>query len=173
MVRVAVLVGVGDAHAAAVGKLRLPGTLHLQEEVFDGVLDPHQCFCRHLLWIAGSQLCIGPVRHELVAFEAAAQAHAFELRIHIGEVDRDQVVRHAEHGCRVTWRRYATGMDQRFVIAGDQALLAAVGIDQLPGRETCLQEFADLCITGLCAKLACRIASATPCFLHITTQRSA
>ena len=66
----------------------------MQEEEIDRVVDPHDLLAAQRRLAAFDPRAVG-IRHESAAFEAAAQAHAFQLRIDLGEIDDDEIVGHA------------------------------------------------------------------------------
>ena len=129
----AVLVGIADAHHAAVGEPHAPRALDLQEERFDRIVDVrellHPCDRR----LAALDVGARPVRHDALALDAAAHALVLELGIELGQVDRQQIVGRARTAARDGAPSGAAAGEQRLVVAGDHPGVAAVG-GRRPGR---------------------------------------
>jgi hypothetical protein len=62
-----------------------------------------------------------------------------ELGVELGQFDDDHVLGRAEHRNGVAARLLSAALEDGFVIAGDQAVARAVGIDQRPGLELGLE----------------------------------
>src|SRR5690606_1894121 len=108
-----------------------------------------------------------PVGHDLVADEAAAQAERLQIGIDVAELDRQHVLRHAADRPAVAGRRVEAALDQRLVVAGDQAFLAAVRVRQAPGLEVLLEVGAGAGAVRALAQRCGRLAGWLP--LHTAT----
>src|SRR2546423_13540205 len=93
----AVLLGEADTQALAGFELHLARALDVEEEKLHRVAHPGDDRGGKLL-AARFDLGAAPVRQDTTAFDAAAQPHVAQLRIDRGEVDDNQIVRHAEDG---------------------------------------------------------------------------
>ena len=90
-VRMAVLVGVVEAHHRAVGERDASRSLDLEEERFDRIGDVRERLAGEQRGIA-LDLRARPVRNDLPALDAAAHALVLELRMQLGQVDDEQIV---------------------------------------------------------------------------------
>src|SRR5437773_10166797 len=124
--RMTVLLGVADAHHAAVVELDPSGTLDLQEKSVDRFGDERDRVAGDLR-IAMLDIRTGPIRHDTPAFDAAAHALVLELRIKGAEIDDQQVVRNAVERRTKFLGRAARSRQQRFVVSGDEADIGATG----------------------------------------------
>ena len=156
----AVLVGVVQAHRAAVGQADPAGTLHLEEEEFDGIIDIEQRLARQLVAL-GRDFGPRPVRQHLVALQPAAHALVLQLREHCRQVDGQQVVRHATHRLLDAFGPQPAAAQQGLVIAGDQAIERTVAVGDGVGREVLLEETAGI-ETRLAVGSPRQIADALP-----------
>ena len=139
-VRVAVLVGIANAQLTAIVQLDPPRALDLQELQIHRIGQPRQYRSIQAVAVDGFS---GVVRFEYTAFEATAQAFAFELGVNAVQVDHDQIRRYAvdRHIGRLGGLEAARV--NGFVVTGDQAVTAAFGRAQAVDVEVGLQEVAD------------------------------
>src|SRR5690554_2349508 len=79
-----------------------------------------------------------------------------------GELHRDHVGRRTVHGPAVAFARATAAVDHGFVVAGDHALAAVVGIDGLSRREVLLEVAAGLTVGRRVAEGAGRVADLAP-----------
>ena len=133
-VRVSVLVRIADANDAAVVDADAPRALDLQEERVDRILDVDERFPVERRPPA-LDLCARPVRHDLASLHAAAHTLALELRVELGEVDGEEIVRHGVDRHAEALVARAAAREQRLVVAGDRSLGAAVGGTRTPLAE--------------------------------------
>ena len=84
-VRLAVLIGIGDAYglSGAFCQLHTPGSSHPQEEGVEG-LSTHTSSQSAAYRLYG-QLATGEIGHDFLAYDPAAQPHVFQFGIKIGE----------------------------------------------------------------------------------------
>ena len=94
MVGVAVLVGVIDAHCPAGIEADAAGALDHQKEQVDRVVDVEQGAAFQCA-AAGFELGARVIGHHTLAFNAPAQALAFEIGAQVAQVDGEQVIGHA------------------------------------------------------------------------------
>jgi len=159
--RVAVLVGVADPKRLAVGQLHSSGSLYLEKERFDRVVDPED-------FLAGDgSRAAGDFRARVVgdyalALDAAPQAHSAQLRIRRGQVDGEQIVGRTVDRIHERGRFGAAAAQERLVVAGNQSVECAVGIRNTPGNELLFEEAARLLVAGR-AKLRRFRTDAPPC----------
>jgi hypothetical protein len=99
--RMPVLVGVSKAQSLAVLELHLAGSLDVQEEGVDRVVDPDQLASLQRRGIA-IDVAAREVGHDAIALELAAQALALQLRVHRREVDHEHVRRRRVQGIAVS-----------------------------------------------------------------------
>ena len=141
-IRLAVLVRVPDPHDASVGQLHASGSLDLQEERFDGIVDVQQ-----FLAADRSLPCVDigarPVGHDALAVDARTHALVLEFGIEIAKLDREQVVRRPVERNAVAFVALSTAVEQWLVVAGDEALGLAVGGEYLVCVKMPLEECAD------------------------------
>ena len=143
----AVLVGIADGQHLAVRQPDAAGTLDFEEEQRHRIVHPseHDLVGRAL---AVADLGARVVRHHAIAVESPAITLALQFRIERAEVHRHQIIRSSVE--RIT---EALGLDrasvqQRFVIAGDEALAVAVVAGYLVGDETRLEKRARGSVIG-------------------------
>ena len=121
-VRVAVGVGIADAHLRAIGKLHPARALDLQEESLDRVVDPQQFVAGQA---AAPQLAARRIRdHALAAGcvdQLAANALAGQLGMQALQIDDQQVVGAAVQRHREARAALPAAHQQRLVVTGDAA----------------------------------------------------
>src|SRR5690606_649930 len=142
VVRMTVLTGVADPDDRTVVQLHLAGALDLQKELVDRIVDPEQLEAP-LLERARFDVAPRIVRYELAAVDAAVDGIAGEVRIEPPEVDAQQIVGRTIKRHRVAPAVGARAVEQRFEIAGEQALWIAA-IEHEVRAEALLQESAGL-----------------------------
>ncbi len=124
-IRMTVLIGIADAHHSALGEAHAAGALDLQEERFDGIRDVDEHLvgdrCAPVLDVGAR-----PIGDDALALDAPAQPLVLELRVELGQIDRQQVVRRRVQRHAVARGACAAAIEQRFVVAGDHAGVAPV-----------------------------------------------
>ena len=121
--RMPVLIGVPDAHHAAIVQLDSARALNLQKERVDRIGDERDRLVPHD-HIAALDVGARPVRHDAPAVEPTAQALVLELRIERRQIDDQQVVRYAVERNAILLCRSARSHEQRLVIAADETDVA-------------------------------------------------
>ena len=140
-IRVAVLIGIGDAQLTATVELDATRSLDLQELQVHRVGQPGHHRRLDALALDGGCIVIG---FEHATFEPAPQAFAFEFRINAVQSDDDHVFRHAIHrDVRRCGLGQAAGV-HRFVVAGDQAVGVIVGGAQAVDIKVLLEKTTNL-----------------------------
>ncbi|SST09845.1 Uncharacterised protein [Acinetobacter baumannii] len=137
LVRVAILVAVADAQLPAVFQLDAPGTLDLQELQVHRVAQPGE-HRRAGAVVADRRGVVVGFQHP--AFQASAQALALEFRVDAFQRDHHQVVRYAVDRHRGFFALAQAAVVDRFVVAGDQALVAVAGGTQAIDLHPLLEE---------------------------------
>src|SRR5205085_2551738 len=122
-VRMAVLIGVREAHALAGFQLELSRALYLQEEKLDRVRAPAE-HRRAQRLAARVNLGTTVIRHHTSAIETAAQPDSARLGRHGGEIDDQQIVGYAVDRKAVDLAARAAAANDRLIVAGDDAAIA-------------------------------------------------
>src|SRR5260370_34583857 len=145
--RVAVLVGVAEAQRLAAVELHAAGTLDMEEERFDRIVDPEDFLARDGRR-ASSDFRARVVRHDALSLHAPAQAQAPQLRADRGEIDGEQVIRRTIKRVEVRRRPGAAAAQKRLVVTRDHPLDRAVGVGETPGNEMLFEEAPRLVVAG-------------------------
>jgi hypothetical protein len=135
----AVVIGVTDAQRLSVVERDATRALDLQEEELDRVLHPRD-------FPAGERRASLPdlraivIGHDAPAVDTPSQPQTLKLGICLGQVDFQEIVGHAIDGVAIARSGPAAAAELRLVVSRDQPLVAAVGAQQLEGREVHLEK---------------------------------
>src|SRR6184192_4127676 len=109
----AVLVRVADSHHAAIGKLDPTGTLDLQKERCQRIVDVKELLAREHR-PACFDVCARPVGKDPLTLEAAAQTLVGKLGIRLSEIDNEEIIGWTIKRITIAIVSLATAMKQRF-----------------------------------------------------------
>src|SRR5262245_53398459 len=126
-----------------------PGTLNMEKKelyriIYPGDLSPGEP-CTSFLYRRAVV-----VRHDAPAVQPSAQAEFLQLRVHVAEIDGDQVLWHTENGKAIAAARLPASAEKGLVVAGDQSFRSTLGSDYLKRHKMGFEETARGVAIGPC-----------------------